>query len=566
MATPRFDSAPLHRERWWCERELLVLIALVGGIYFTRIEFLPVRGEETRRARIACEMLESGDWLIAQQQGQPFTSRPPLANWPIAWSIAALGDCSPLAARLPSIIATLLTTLLIYGYARQFTERVGALSAAAAYATMGQVLQLGQVAETEAMFTLLLAAALLIWHWNFAARQAPLTAWLLGYSLAALATLAKGPQAPVYFCASVGAYLIVTRRWRELLTARHFGGCTLFLAIVGAWQIPFFLRLGWPAVHDVWAGDVAMRFEDRTWKTWFLHLLEYPLEVAACLAPWSLLLPLLMLGEVRRQFGRAQPAVLFAVISIAVTFPTCWLVQGARGRYYMPLFPSFAVLVGAVIQSIYQLTAAERLLKAWRAFLKLAAVVALGLAAAVLVASLRPQSALSLLAQPIWFAVLYSAAAMVAAVALTRFPPTAQVARLPLAVLVLAVLLGITHTGVVLNAMAARSERAGDVVHDLKTQLPTDVRLVSFGPIENMFAFHYKQAIPLLAWPREAHDLPPDVSYFCFNHEGDTPPVLPFAWRQIGVVSCDRNHYEKPIKSVIVGQRIETAGVGTRRQ
>ncbi len=237
MADDTSDLLP--RARWWSEREVLLLLALVGGIYFTRIDYLPIRGEETRRARIACEILESGDWIVPRQQGEPFTSRPPLGNWPIAWSIAVAGDCTTFATRLPTVLATLLTTLLVYGYSRNFLPRLGSLAAAASYATMGLVMQMGQVAETDATFTLLLAGSLLCWHWNFAGRQAPWTAWLVGYGLAGLATLTKGPQAPAYFAAAAGMYLFIVGQWPKLLRGRTSAGLAPFLGVRGAWQISF---------------------------------------------------------------------------------------------------------------------------------------------------------------------------------------------------------------------------------------------------------------------------------------------------------------------------------------
>src|SRR3954466_2335328 len=103
---------------------------------------------------VAVEILRSGDWLVQHQQGELFLSRPPVGSWPIAWLSSAFGGLSILAVRIPTVLATLLMTLVIYIYARQFLSRFGALGSGLVYATSVQVLQLGRVAETEATFTL----------------------------------------------------------------------------------------------------------------------------------------------------------------------------------------------------------------------------------------------------------------------------------------------------------------------------------------------------------------------------------------------------------------------------
>ena len=152
------------RRRLGREWEFWALVTLATAIYFSRIADLPIRGEETRRAMVAWEILQSGDWIVPRQQGAPFLSRPPVGSWPIAWLVSATGDLSLVAVRLPSILATVLTTLLVYAYSRQFLSRLGALSSALVYCTFAQVLQLGRVAETEALFTLFVSAALFVWH------------------------------------------------------------------------------------------------------------------------------------------------------------------------------------------------------------------------------------------------------------------------------------------------------------------------------------------------------------------------------------------------------------------
>jgi len=180
-----------HQNPWWVEREFFLVLIIILLAHCFRMDALSIRGEESRRGVIGAEIYRTNGWTVPTLQGEPWLSRPPLQYWFIAISTWARGTCDTITARLPSVLATLLTTLLVYGYSRTFLPRLGAFAAAAAFTTMGQILKLGRLAETEAVFTLFLSAALLVWHWGYMRRWSDVRMWMFGYGLAALATLAK---------------------------------------------------------------------------------------------------------------------------------------------------------------------------------------------------------------------------------------------------------------------------------------------------------------------------------------------------------------------------------------
>src|SRR5690348_7771356 len=97
----------IHFESEWV---LLTILALC--LYATRLTDLSVRGEESRRGRIAWEMVQSGDWLVPRVQGLPRLSRPPLQYWAIACVGLMRGEVDALAVRIPCVVATVLTVLL----------------------------------------------------------------------------------------------------------------------------------------------------------------------------------------------------------------------------------------------------------------------------------------------------------------------------------------------------------------------------------------------------------------------------------------------------------------------
>ncbi len=164
-------DVPTNRSsRWRCVREpeFWLVFALAAAIYLPRITQISMRGEESRRAQVAAEILRTGDWVVPRQQGEIYLSRPPVGSWPMAALALARGELDLISVRLPTALATIGTCLAIYLYARGWLGKLGAMAAGVAYATMAQVLELGMVAETESSLTLLVTASLFFWHGRYA--------------------------------------------------------------------------------------------------------------------------------------------------------------------------------------------------------------------------------------------------------------------------------------------------------------------------------------------------------------------------------------------------------------
>ncbi len=480
------------------ERELVWLTLLVTLFYATRLTDLSIRGEESRRGRIAWEMLHSGDWLVPRVQGLPRLSRPPLHYWAIAICGDFRGTIDAVAVRLPSFLATLCTVLVIYGYGRCWMSRTGAFASAAAYATFAQVLQLGRLGETEAIFTFLLSAALLIWHAGILLRWSPWLTWTLAYTFAAAATLTKGPQAPVYFAGGIGVFLLLTRQWRSALSWSHAAGIALFLFIVLAWQIPFTRALGQEKVSYVYLSEVAKRFEDTHWSTIISHLTLFPFEiVVGCLFPWSLLLLAFGNRKFRGQIGAARLPLIYLAGCIAIAFPTVWIPPEARSRYFMPLFPCFALLCGYVVE----------------------------------------QSSLSVVANAVgWVAYWRS--------------------RPKLAVSIVTCLLGGVYVGPIMSYQVARSRDAAADVAEAKQLIPHPADLASFGVVHHLFSYHYGEDIAHYEWPEDNSTDYSQIEYFCFDAFRSRPKDLPFPWVEVARVNCDRNQRTKPEAEVIIARRL----------
>jgi 4-amino-4-deoxy-L-arabinose transferase-like glycosyltransferase len=545
---------------WWREWQLALLVLFVLVAYFTRLTELSIRGEESRRGLIAREMIDTGDWIIPRTQGVPLFSRPPLQNWMIASLAILRGDVDAMAIRLPSVCAIFLTSVLVYRYARLFLSSLGALASGLAFASMGQVLELGRVGETDALFTLFVSGALLAWHGGLTRGVSPYRMWCLGYALAALGTLTKGPQAPVYFMGPVALYLLSTRNWRAAFSRAHLAGIGAFVAILATWQIPCILKVGLEGTRQMYVRDVGHRFMDATWFSFGEHMAVYPLELLVCLLPWSALFVVWFNRGFRRTLGLARDHVLFLAICLLVAFPTVWFPPGSRPRYFMSMYPCLAILMGLVVERVARARRTEQWWIVWPLFVRITAVAMLAVGAGFLTISLFDFGLW--LAQPAPVAIFYGLVA-----AGTAFGAWRSVGGSPqrgpyVAVLCIAGFVGFTQVVVMINALKGASVDTAAQIEALKRQLPPGTKLASFNVTHHLFAFHYRDEIPVLNWPETAEEEAARVPYFCADIREFHERHIPFPWTTVAEVSCDRHKLPNPLIRVIVCRRTDILEAG----
>lgn len=560
------DLKPQDRSsRWWCEPELWLLLLMLSGMYLTNLNGITIRGEESRRGRIAWEMLHSGNWYVPTMQERPVFYRPPLQNAFIATVATLHGEVDAWSLRIPSVIAILLTVIVIYGYGRSFLSRLGAFAAALGFASMGQVLELGRLGETEAVFTLFVAGSLLTWRWCWNAGASPWLMWTSSYAMAAAAMLTKGPQAPMYFVGGVWMFLIVTRRWKVLLTLPHLAGIGVALGILALWQVPYAMQMGWATSFRVYVGDVASRFGDMQATTVIKHLVSFPLEIVfGSLLPWSLLLLCYASRRFRQDLGRLREDVLFLALCAAISFPTVWIPATASLRYYMPMFPIFACLAGIAVERIAACARDSVWAELFVRYQRTLAVIPAGAAVVVLVISIGWPN-LSW-AQSLPFAICYLVACGTLAAIGWKVASWFSPRGIMIGMSTTACFLGLTYSTVLVYVRQKISEDAPAAIAQLRHQLPADKPLVSLGPAHHLFLLLYGEPVRQLDVDHPEELDRAGTDYFCFWvwSRGVKPADIPFRWEQVAVISCDRNRRSNPVDTMIIGRRIRPEQVASR--
>src|SRR5271168_3473010 len=120
-ATSSDSTAPIN----W--RLGLVLFLAVLALSIPQAALLPLLDrDEPRFAEASREMLQSGNYVVPTFNGAPRYAKPPLIYWCQTISYRLLGE-NAFAARLPSLIATAATALLLATWGMKLgSEQIGA--------------------------------------------------------------------------------------------------------------------------------------------------------------------------------------------------------------------------------------------------------------------------------------------------------------------------------------------------------------------------------------------------------------------------------------------------------
>lgn len=219
---------------------------------------------EARYGAIAQLMADTGDWITPWfEPGVPFWGKPPLSFWAQALSFEIFG-VSEFAGRLPSWLATIGIIALTYKAARSVLDHLGAVLAAAIFATMvmtyisaGTVmtdsfLALG-VALTVTSLVVCLDQEQRIWRWGF----------FVGI---ALGVLAKGPIAIILTGFPIFIWAVFTGSLARLFSILPWGRGTLLAIIIA---VPWYLiaEIKTPGFIDYFlVGEHFKRFVVSGWE------------------------------------------------------------------------------------------------------------------------------------------------------------------------------------------------------------------------------------------------------------------------------------------------------------
>ena len=309
-------------------RAATIILGLWLVLFFAALFTPPLLDDaDATHAQAARAMATTGDLVTLRVNGVRYLEKAPLPYWLAAAAFKIFGF-NTFAAHLPQALAVLLLALLGHRWANQaFGSRTGFYTAIAILTSAG-VFLFTRILIPEVLLSLTLAAALFAFlktlgpiapegvrftprltKSSAAAKplEQPSDVWYAGpafyahvmWASLALAVLAKGLVALVFFLATALLFLALTGDLRKLKLLRPVTGVLLFLAIAAPWHVLAGLRnQGGADGHGFWWfyfwNEHVLRFLGHRipadynripgWLYWSMHLLW--------LFPWTLFLPL----------------------------------------------------------------------------------------------------------------------------------------------------------------------------------------------------------------------------------------------------------------------------------
>jgi 4-amino-4-deoxy-L-arabinose transferase-like glycosyltransferase len=302
--------------------------------------------DETRYAEIPREMLAQRDLVVPRLNGVPYLEKPPLLYWANAASLSLFGE-TPWAARFPTRLAGLATTLLLVAGVGRIGGEAAGLAAAVAYLASPAGFLFSRVNLTDGMLSFFFALTLILGReavLSPGSRRARLLAALAGLA-AGLAFLSKGLVALALPGAILVAWCTATRRLRALASLGLFPALPVFLAVTAPWllavesRVPEFFQFFFVHEHfQRFATGEARRPGPVTYfvAVFVLGFLPAVPFFARGLAG---------LGPVRR-WKDDHPDELFFALWFAVVFVFFSFSQSKLPPYLLPAFPAAAALAG----------------------------------------------------------------------------------------------------------------------------------------------------------------------------------------------------------------------------
>lgn len=345
----------------WC-----VLAGAAIIFFFSHLSFPLLEPDESRYARIAQEMIRTGDYLVPYRFGEPYLDKPPMLYWLTAASYRLFG-VSEGAARVVCALSGLIAVLATYGIGRRLIgQRAAWIGAFTLMLCTGFALG-GKFLIMDGLLTCFVTLAMLS---GYLAIHGPRVrpGWCVAASLfCGLGVMTKGPLAVVLFLPPLIASRWLTKGGAKL-TWRHWALCLAPGALVALpWFVLVTLREPQFLEYFFWRHHVA-RFttdfsHDQPWWYYIPVLLLGMFPASLLLGP----LAILLFGNdaALRRHRTWELGYLLLVAGWILFFFT--LSRGKLPPYIIPALPPMCLLCGKLLDLLVARTAEGNLFRRSRA-------------------------------------------------------------------------------------------------------------------------------------------------------------------------------------------------------
>lgn len=311
--------------------------------------------DETRFAEASREMLQRGDFVVPWFNGAWRFDKPILIYWCQSASYRFLG-VNDFAARLPSVLFTTATALLLVRWGRKIADAKTGFLAGAMFVAGLHVAIIGRVATADmAMVFFVTLAVWSGWELTRPENSSRKIWWWIFYITLALGFLAKGPVAWLPLGGMMLGRGLRKNSFRLPPLETGLGLCVT-VALTACWGIPALLQTDWQyfkiglGEHVFHRSTGIIDSHGLKGVGGFVALLPlYFVTFFASFFPWSTRVPLAL----RRWWPERRRDGLgwYLLTQALVVFVAFSLVRTKLPHYTMPAFPCLALWLALQLRS-----------------------------------------------------------------------------------------------------------------------------------------------------------------------------------------------------------------------
>lgn len=307
------------------------------------------RPDEPDYAQHVREMVQRGDYVVPYQNGEPFPEKPILTYWAAAATAPFTGGVvTPFGTRVPSLLGAVLLVLVAIRAAGWLGAQRDRWLAGAAMAVAPIAFWQAQFLQMDALFSGLLAAALLIQlRLENDEGQHP---WLAfgGHVLLGLAVLTKGPLAIAISVLVAGVSVLATRSWKPV-TALYPVRAALVVTVVAApWYVLSIHRFGWDYAYELIIRHNLVRFAaawDHIHPFWYYAANK----IWGDFFPWTLPAAVAVVALWKGGETASNPRLASLLRALAITFAFFSASRSKQGKYLLLLYPFVAAVLALLV-------------------------------------------------------------------------------------------------------------------------------------------------------------------------------------------------------------------------
>ena len=526
---------------------LLVIVSACAFFYRLGAPDIDHIRLESRRAEIARNMLESGDWIVPKIAGEAILTKPPLYFWATALCSlkTGLNECT---ARIPSAVAGIATVLMTCLLGTLLFGGSAGLLAGLALLSTNIFLFEARFAELESMLTFFITGSI---YFFFKWYRDPLyrMRWLIVFfCMLGLGFMTKGPFAFTFPLIPIVVWLFMYREARLLANRRFLWGLLLSVAIVLPWGIAILMRQ--PGFLGVVLWETLAYYV----KGQGGHTEPFPYyfrTIPAVLFPWFLAFPFLAWVAFSKKLTAVRKENIFLLVWIVGNFIFLTGSKSKRDFYITPLAPALALLVGSAWVVMWEYVREKLRLRASKTSLLMLSIGGAILTGAGILAARHAHTLLNLpgkeLPRPPEF-LIFAGLIMLFTAAVKRFFSSyrfAHIALVSVAVIMLAChFFQLTYTTPIRNA-----DESSKQFYIFLAKKLGNAPLGWYGRVENFaLSFNAHRPITYVHDEKEANEFmaSPNKSYILFN-EKSIEDIPAGKWREVqrenySVEHPDRQH------------------------